>query len=89
MSDCLLYLDAMLLLLVIVSTITTFTPDETSAIMMRAGGVTVLERLVCVIDEIHGLGFHQMSLEVVQLEGRSGRWPHPTPPCVASVSKHR
>jgi hypothetical protein len=57
--------------------------------MMRAGGVTVLERFVCVIDEIHGLGFHQASLEVVQLRGLSGRWPHPTPPCVASVSKHR
>lgn len=38
-----------------------------SPVVVRADRVTVLERFVGVVDEIRGLGFHQISLEVVKL----------------------
>jgi biopolymer transport protein ExbD len=41
-------------------------PKE-SPVVVRADRVTVLERFVGVVDEIRGLGFHQVSLEVVKL----------------------
>jgi biopolymer transport protein ExbD len=37
-----------------------------SLVMMRADRVTVLERFVGVVDEVRGLGFRQVSLEVVR-----------------------
>ena len=38
-----------------------------SAVVVRADKVTVLERFVAVVDEVRGLGFQQVSLEVVRL----------------------
>jgi biopolymer transport protein ExbD len=35
--------------------------------VVRADRVTLLERLVGIVDEIRSLGFHQISLEVVKL----------------------
>jgi biopolymer transport protein ExbD len=40
-------------------------PKE-SLVVVRADRVTVLERFVGVVDEIRGLGFHQVSLEVMK-----------------------
>jgi biopolymer transport protein ExbD len=37
-----------------------------SLVMVRADRVTVLERFVGVVDEVRGLGFRQVSLEVVR-----------------------
>ncbi|NGZ10500.1 MAG: biopolymer transporter ExbD [Nitrospira sp. LK70] len=37
-----------------------------SAVVLRADRVTVLERFVRVIDEVRGLGFKQVSLEVLR-----------------------
>ena len=38
-----------------------------SAIVVRADKVTLLERFVSVVDEVRGLGFQQVSLEVIRL----------------------
>ena len=38
-----------------------------SAVVVRADKVTVLERFVAVVDEVRGLGFEQVSLEVIRL----------------------
>jgi biopolymer transport protein ExbD len=38
-----------------------------SAVIVRADRVTVLERFVSVVDEVRGLGFQQVSLEVIRL----------------------
>jgi biopolymer transport protein ExbD len=38
-----------------------------SAIVVRADKVTLLERFVSVVDEVRGLGFQQVSLEVLRL----------------------
>ncbi|MFM7841613.1 MAG: biopolymer transporter ExbD [Nitrospira sp.] len=38
-----------------------------SLVVVRADRVTLLERFVEVVDEVRGLGFHQVSLEVVKL----------------------
>lgn len=38
-----------------------------SLVVVRADKVTVLERFVAVVDEIRGLGFQSVSLEVVRL----------------------
>jgi biopolymer transport protein ExbD len=38
-----------------------------SAVVVRADKVTLLERFVAVVDEVRGLGFHQVSLEVIRL----------------------
>jgi biopolymer transport protein ExbD len=38
-----------------------------SAVVVRADKVTILERFVAVVDEIRGLGFQQVSLEVIRL----------------------
>ena len=38
-----------------------------SLIVVRADKVTMLERFVAVVDEIRGLGFQSVSLEVVRL----------------------
>lgn len=40
-------------------------PKE-SLVVVRADRVTVLERFVGVVDAIRGLGFHQVSLEVMK-----------------------
>ena len=37
-----------------------------SQVLVRADRVTMLERFVQVVDEVRGLGFHQVSLEVVR-----------------------
>ena len=37
-----------------------------SSVLVRANRVTVLDRFVAVVDEIRGLGFHQVNLEVVR-----------------------
>lgn len=37
-----------------------------SAVILRADRVTVLERFVTVVDEVKGLGFRQVSLEVLR-----------------------
>ncbi len=37
-----------------------------SAVVLRADRVTVLERFVGVVDEVRGLGFKQVSLEVLR-----------------------
>lgn len=41
--------------------------QKESPVVVRADRVTVLERFVDVVDEIRGLGFHHVSLEVVKL----------------------
>lgn len=38
-----------------------------SSVVVRADKVTVLERFVSVVDEVRGLGFQQVSLEVIRL----------------------
>lgn len=38
-----------------------------SAVIVRADKITVLERFVSVVDEVRGLGFQQVSLEVIRL----------------------
>ncbi len=38
-----------------------------SSVVVRADKVTLLERFVSVVDEIRGLGFQQVSLEVIRL----------------------
>jgi biopolymer transport protein ExbD len=38
-----------------------------SAVVVRADKVTQLERFVSVVDEVRGLGFQQVSLEVIRL----------------------
>jgi biopolymer transport protein ExbD len=38
-----------------------------SLVVVRADKVTILERFVQVVDEVRGLGFGQVSLEVVKL----------------------
>ena len=38
-----------------------------SLVVVRADRVTMLERFVNVVDEVRGLGFQQVSLEVVRL----------------------
>ena len=38
-----------------------------SAVVVRADKVILLERFVSVVDEVRGLGFQQVSLEVVRL----------------------
>ncbi len=47
------------------STVLTAHPRE-SAVVLRADRVTVLERFVEVVDEVRGLGFRQVSLEVLR-----------------------
>lgn len=37
-----------------------------SRVVVRADRVTLLERFVQVVDEVRGLGFHQVSLEVAK-----------------------
>ncbi|HEY6085960.1 MAG TPA: biopolymer transporter ExbD [Nitrospira sp.] len=43
------------------------TQQHDSAVVVRADKVTLLERFVAVVDEVRGLGFQQVSLEVVRL----------------------
>jgi biopolymer transport protein ExbD len=38
-----------------------------STVVVRADKVTLLERFVSVVDEVRGLGFQQVSLEVIRL----------------------
>jgi len=38
-----------------------------SAVVVRADKVTLLERFVSVVDEVRGMGFQQVSLEVLRL----------------------
>jgi biopolymer transport protein ExbD len=38
-----------------------------SAVVVRADKVTLLERFVAVVDEVRGLGFQHISLEVIRL----------------------
>ena len=38
-----------------------------SAMVVRADKVTLLEKFVALVDEIRGLGFQQVSLEVIRL----------------------
>lgn len=38
-----------------------------SAVVVRADKVTLLEKFVSLVDEIRGLGFQQVSLEVIRL----------------------
>lgn len=47
------------------STVLNGHPRE-SAVVLRADRVTVLERFVGVVDEVRGLGFRQVSLEVLR-----------------------
>ncbi len=44
----------------------TLQPRE-SAVVVRADKVTLLERFVSLVDEVRGLGFQQVSLEVIRL----------------------
>jgi biopolymer transport protein ExbD len=37
-----------------------------SLVLVRADRITLLERFVSVVDDVRGLGFHQVSLEVVR-----------------------
>ena len=43
------------------------TQPRESAVVVRADKVTLLEKFVSVVDEIRGLGFQQVSLEVIRL----------------------
>lgn len=43
------------------------TEPRDSAVVVRADKVTLLERFVSVVDEVRGLGFQQVSLEVIRL----------------------
>jgi biopolymer transport protein ExbD len=38
-----------------------------SAVVVRADKTTLLERFVALVDEVRGLGFQQVSLEVIRL----------------------
>jgi biopolymer transport protein ExbD len=38
-----------------------------SAVVVRADKATMLEKFVAVVDEVRGLGFQQVSLEVIRL----------------------
>jgi biopolymer transport protein ExbD len=42
------------------------THPRESLVLVRADRVTVLERFVNVVDDVRGLGFHQVSLEVMR-----------------------
>lgn len=42
------------------------THPRESLVLVRADRVTVLERFVSVVDDVRGLGFHQVSLEVIR-----------------------
>ena len=44
----------------------TVEPRE-SSVIVRADKVTLLERFVSLVDEVRGLGFQQVSLEVIRL----------------------
>lgn len=41
--------------------------SKDSAVVVRADKTTLLERFVAVVDEVRGLGFQQVSLEVIRL----------------------
>lgn len=41
--------------------------SKDSAVVVRADKTTLLERFVAIVDEVRGLGFQQVSLEVVRL----------------------
>ena len=43
------------------------TEPRDSAVVVRADKVTLLEKFVAVVDEVRGLGFQQVSLEVIRL----------------------
>ena len=43
------------------------TEPRESSVIVRADKVTLLERFVSVVDEVRGLGFQQVSLEVTRL----------------------
>jgi biopolymer transport protein ExbD len=43
------------------------TESRESSVVVRADKVTLLERFVSVVDEVRGLGFQQVSLEVIRL----------------------
>ncbi len=43
------------------------TRPRESAVVVRADKVTLLEQFVALVDEIRGLGFQQVSLEVIRL----------------------
>ena len=43
------------------------TQPRESAVVVRADKVTLLEKFVALVDEIRGLGFQQVSLEVIRL----------------------
>ena len=42
------------------------THPRESLVLVRADRITLLERFVSVVDDVRGLGFHQVSLEVVR-----------------------
>lgn len=46
---------------------TLMTESRESAVVLRADKVTLLEKFVALVDEIRGLGFQQVSLEVIRL----------------------
>jgi biopolymer transport protein ExbD len=46
---------------------TLMTESRDSAVVVRADKVTLLEKFVALVDEIRGLGFQQVSLEVIRL----------------------
>ena len=41
--------------------------SRNSAVVVRADKTTLLERFVSLVDEVRGLGFQQVSLEVIRL----------------------
>lgn len=43
------------------------TEPRNSAVVVRADKVTKLERFVSLVDEVRGMGFQQVSLEVIRL----------------------
>jgi len=43
------------------------TEPRESSVVVRADKVTMLEKFVSVVDEVRGLGFQQVSLEVIRL----------------------
>ena len=43
------------------------TEPRESAVVVRADKATLLEKFVALVDEIRGLGFQQVSLEVIRL----------------------
>ena len=46
---------------------TLMTESRESAVVVRADKVTLLGKFVALVDEIRGLGFQQVSLEVIRL----------------------